>query len=349
MPAKFFGEYLLERGVITREMLTEATALQPALTRPVCAAAVEKGLLSADQLAALDAERGMEEGKTLRIQVKDGKLSFEPRDKTFLDLSDQGLALAEALIEKGHLKLTDLQWLLRDYKKDVLEQDKQFWVYQQIREKILEGVPHKDLVSAFLQATVDTYIERTQRTVRFLDVKEDLDLRDEVDYVFSQQISGDRSFVFALGLPEDEVRVVASHLLGSEVREIDELALDAVSEVVNVAVGIGCRRLSAKNCKLHADSPHITTKTMMRRLVPPRALTVRMKTTSSMFYVMFFFEERERRSVLVWREGRAAPAHGTPRPVPPAGPPASERATPGSPARPGAAPRREVRREPTHR
>ncbi|MBN1268243.1 MAG: chemotaxis protein CheX [Kiritimatiellae bacterium] len=292
MPAKFFGEYLLERGAISREMLAEATALEDTIARPVLALAIEKGMLNEEQIAALDAasEARAETPVHTQAGTTPPALPAQPKKMPFMELSDSALTLAEALVMKGHLRLADLQRLVNDYKKHVLQEDRQFWIYQHMRETILAGIPHKEVVSFLLQVFIDAYVAATKQTVRVLDMKENQDLRHEVDYVIMQRIIGTPSFTFAMLLSEAHALSVASAIMGEAARALDEVALDAVSEFLNMAVGNACRRLSMTGRKFAMEPPSVTTKTMMRKLLPRHCLAVRLAVPSGNFAVMFFFE-----------------------------------------------------------
>ena len=53
MPSKLFGQYLLERSVITPKILVEVMAYQREIIQPLCKVAVEQGYSAEQELAAL--------------------------------------------------------------------------------------------------------------------------------------------------------------------------------------------------------------------------------------------------------------------------------------------------------
>lgn len=279
MGAQFFGEFLLEKGAVTREMLADAATLQNFIVRPPLALGIEKGVFRPDELRALDA--------AFQARAAPGAAK-----KPFLDLSDNALTLAEALVLRGHLRLEDLCRLVQEYKKEVLHKDRQFWLYQHMRETILEGIPHRDVVSFFLQVFLEAYAAAAKENVRIAEMKENVDLRHEMDCVFSQRIEGTPRFHFALLLNEKQVLAFVSALLGQPVNTLDGLALDAVSEFLNVTTGNACRRLSMAGRQFSAEPPSVTTKAMMRKLIPGQCLAARLTGPSGPFAVMFFFEPK---------------------------------------------------------
>lgn len=319
--AQFFGEYLVKLGVITPDMLIQAVKFQQSIDRPLLAMAIDKGFLTAEQLEILDRERQTTDGTSVDVNISDnGTLSFKQKTPQQW-VSDKGLFLAEALVQKGLISLTDVQKLFVQYRKQFLEKDKQFWINQHIRQTILPSLPHKEVVAFFLQITIDTYIKYTKQSVRVTDARSDVDFRDDVEYLFSQKVYGDRDFHFVIGMTEPVILAVASHMLRKTCDEIGDMELDALTEFVNVVVGNALGKLSMKNYKLMAKSPKYTTPTQMRDNLPNQCVAIAVQTVLGEFVVLFFFEEGEtvRRALLFGKdkkeEEQAAPSPA-PEPAP---------------------------------
>ena len=56
MPSKFFGQFLLERGVIGRDVFLGALQYQKSIQNPTCVVSLYGGYFSRPQLAELDRE-----------------------------------------------------------------------------------------------------------------------------------------------------------------------------------------------------------------------------------------------------------------------------------------------------
>ena len=50
MSAKFFGQFLLEKGRISSQQLVDALEYQKSVTQPIAVLALESGMLTADQV-----------------------------------------------------------------------------------------------------------------------------------------------------------------------------------------------------------------------------------------------------------------------------------------------------------
>ncbi|MBN1268241.1 MAG: chemotaxis protein CheX [Kiritimatiellae bacterium] len=284
MAAKFFGQYLLEKGAITRAMLLDAIEYQRQINTPLCMLAVEKGYLSRDQLRALDEAHKTSDKKFMELAVKENMLSFEQLEELGNARSERWMFLGEALVQRGHLTLVRLNELLEEYTRDLQPAATE-------TDDALAGVPEQEVVSALLQVTVDLFLHYTKQIVQIVSVDKARAEPDDIAYVFAQRVTGDKKFHYALALPEELILSIASYMLGEQVAEVDDMALDTVSEFVNVVIGNGCTKLSMENFKVHAEPPRVMTKQMMQDLLPSHIVAVNMRTTKGVFRILFFFEQ----------------------------------------------------------
>lgn len=285
MSTRFFGQFLLERGVITRDMLLDAIKHQKTINKPLCALAVEKGYLSQQQLQELDAEHRKSDRKFLEIAVRKEMLQFQQLEDLARAKSDRWVFLAEALVDKGYVNLVQLNQLFEEYRKVMSPAPTG-------PGPALAGIPEQEVVSALLDVTVDLFVHYTKQVVEVTSVARVSGEPDDVAYVFTQEVTGDKNFFYALALPEKLTLSIASYMLQEEQKEINSMALDAVSEFVNVVIGNGCTKLSLNDFKVHAKAPQIMTRDMVKRLLPADVIAVNMKTTRGDFRVLFFFESK---------------------------------------------------------
>lgn len=283
MAAKFFGQYLLEKGAITRAMLLDAIEYQRQINTPLCMLAVEKGYLSPEQLKSLDEAHRTSDKRFMELAVKEKMLTFEQLEELGQARSERWMFLAEALVQRGHLTLVRLNELLQAYRKELAAAE---------TPSVVAGVPEREVVSAFLQVTVDLFLHYTRQIVQIVSVEQVQAEPQDIAYVFAQRIIGDKNLYYALALPEDLIVSIASYMLGEPVKEVNDIALDTVTEFVSVVVGNGCTKLSMDNFKVHAEPPRLMTKEMMKDLLPGQIVAVNMKTTKGEFRILFFFEKR---------------------------------------------------------
>jgi CheY-specific phosphatase CheX len=183
------------------------------------------------------------------------------------------------------LSLSRLRDLFEEYKKERITADPDFGLPQ-------SATKEREVITALLKITVDIFIHYTRQIVKVSSIADTAPEPEDVAFTFSQKIKGDKNFYYLLALPEALTRAIASYILQQEVAEIDGIALDAVSEFVNVVVGNGCAQMSAKNdWKVTAEPPQVMPKRMLAKLLTSNTVTVTMKTTKGDFQVIFAFVE----------------------------------------------------------
>ena len=285
MALKFFGQFLLEQGAITRDQLLDAVKYQGSIVRPLCALAIERGYLTKEQIAKLDAEHQGSDKKFIEIALHENILTFQQMEELHKIKSERWVFLGEALANRGHLTLSRMNELFEEYRKGQPVEDS-------FLSKTLASVPEHEIITAMLQVTVDLFIHYTKQIVEVLAVEEaPIVSGDSVAYVFAQKVAGDKNFDYAMALPEMLTLAIASHMMGEEMKEVNATVLDAVSEFVNVVIGNGCTKLCLKNFKVHAEPPRIMTRESISKLQPKNTVVVIMKTMKGEFQVLFLFQE----------------------------------------------------------
>ena len=286
MATQFFGQFLLEKRAITREQLLDASKYQKQIELPLCAMAIGSGCLSDENLSALDADCAPPDAEYLAAAVRRNMITFDQLQKLSRDRTERWEFLGEALAARGYLPLLALKTLLAEYRQvnpppaeDMLE-----W---------LMAVPgdRREIVSSFLDVTTDLLLHYTRQLVEVLRIKREANESDDITYVFSQKVTGDREFRYALALPEDLTLSVASQMLQEENVEINALVLDAVSEFVNIVVGNGCTKLNMRNARVTTEPPQALKQDMLDTILPDDVVNVRLKAAGGEFDVLFLFSD----------------------------------------------------------
>jgi CheY-specific phosphatase CheX len=284
MACKFFGQFLLEQGIVSRDALLQAIDHQRAIAFPACALAISRKILTAENLATLETQGPMESTLTRALQM--GVINQTQLDEINGQTAERWMYLAEALMHKGHVGLRQFGELVDQYRREQEPLDPSIG-------NTLGEIPEKDLVTSFLEVTVDLFLHYTRQIVQVDSVEKVSCQPDAISYVFSQQVLGDRSFSYALALPEKLVILIASHMLQEEVRSVDAMVMDAGAEFVNMIVGHGCIKLNMKNTRVTAAPPQAVMGNRLMNVLPPTTLGVRMRTAKGSFQVVFIFSQNK--------------------------------------------------------
>ncbi len=138
MAVKFFGQFLVEKGLITREKLLKALELQQATNLKFGEMAHAMGLLSSVDIDRIHRLQHTEDLRFGDAAQKLGLLTSEQVQQVVTRQSNSYLYIGHALVEVGALNPDQLERHLADFQKDQA-------VYRVDRIEIPSNVPHAGL------------------------------------------------------------------------------------------------------------------------------------------------------------------------------------------------------------
>jgi len=251
MSAKFFGQYLLEKGRITSQQLVDALEYQKSITAPIGALALDHGLLTVDQIKLILGRQLKSEKRFGELAVSLGLLTQARVDELLQTQSSHKLLLGEALMVKGYISVETLERELKEYKK---EEDK---LSTQLNATF-NTIGNKQIVKTFTDLMVMMFNNFGQQDIKVEQCemgKENIRL---FRWVISQKIAGENvEFNCLLSVPPKLLLQMASTMLDENISTADELALDATKEFVNIANGNACAKLSENGVALTMLPPEV--------------------------------------------------------------------------------------------
>jgi hypothetical protein len=140
MFGQFFGEFLLQRRAVTRLQLDAALRYQKERNKPVGLMAMDFGLLNGAQVSAVMEEQLVTGEQFGRIAVMSGLLTEESLHLLLAQQAEDHLLIGEALVEMEHLHLNDLEELLKEFRRQNVEE------VRRIR-RLLEAQPQAELLA----------------------------------------------------------------------------------------------------------------------------------------------------------------------------------------------------------
>ena len=252
MSARFFGQYLLEKGRINSQQLLTALELQKTVLMPLGIMALERGWLGAPRIKEI---LDLQKSKPLRfgeLAMASGYLTQVQVDELLqVQEASHRVRLGEALVTKGYMTLESLERELTEYNK---ESEK----FSADVSGAFSTLPHKEIVKTFTDLMLvmftrfgkqDIIIERCESG------KEKLRL---FRWVIAQKITGvNIAFNCLLSVPPKLLLQMASTMLDDNIDSADELTLDASKEFVNIANGNACAKLSEDGIELTMLPPEV--------------------------------------------------------------------------------------------
>lgn len=274
MTAKFIGQYLLEKGLITRDALLAATDQQLRVNLTLGALAVAKGLLSEAQADAINLEQQRTDKRFGEIAIARNLLKAQQIDELLDAQKKQRVFLGEILIKQGYISSEKFEAELALFKK---EQEQN----AELVKLDLRSLPQHEVIEDFLDMTLKILLRVAKEQVKITSVTR---TALQCPYTFAQRINGDQKFDYVLALPENMVRALCQHFLRINCVKVDELALDAMNEVLNIISGNGCAKLSARGMKVTLDPPRA-----ISSAAPANAICIGLSSVDADFEVRFYF------------------------------------------------------------
>ena len=243
MTAKFFGQFLLERGKIIKEELLDAIKFQKELNVKLGTIALDAGYLTAEQIEGIFSEQQCSDKLFGEIAIERNMLSQEQLEDLLAIQKNEHITLGEALLQKGYLTLGDLEAELAAYKKEEPKLTEE--AYQAI-----ENLKTSKIAKVFLELTIKLW-----RRLGDLDFHVVSSLNDKggiAPHMWNvyQKFHGDIEGVYVLSLTEDLVLRIGSAIVQEQMREMDALAKDSGKEFVNIVVGNSATQLSGDSIKI---------------------------------------------------------------------------------------------------
>jgi CheY-specific phosphatase CheX len=274
MTAKFIGQFLLEKGAITREALLEATEQQMRVNLTLGALAVAKGFLNESQADAINLEQQRTDKRFGEIAISRFLLTERQIDELLNEQKKRRVFLGEILIQQGHISKEKFETELTLFKK---EQERN----AEVVKIDLHALPQHVVIEDFLDMTLKILLRVAKEQVKITSVSH---TALQCPHTFAQRIHGDQKFEYVLALPTNMLFSLCHHFLRINCTEVNELALDAIREVLNIISGNGCAKLSARGMKVSLDPPRD-----ISGAAPANAICIGMSSVDADFEVRFYF------------------------------------------------------------
>jgi hypothetical protein len=239
---QFFGQFLLQKGLLTAEQLCSVFEDEASVRVKLGILAIDKGWMT-----AAEAQEIHELQKTMDLRFGDlavskGYLNSYQVEELLQAQRSRHLSLSQAILDRGYLSLAELTPVLTLYKAEsTLGEEDGKDDFDNISRLVLD-------ISQLSQEQQELYSRYTglflRNVVRFLQVtpvpeKADSFLGKADDWLISQTLRIDgKQLLTGLVLPDKTLIRLASLYSGETIDEINELALDSAAEFLNLHNGM---------------------------------------------------------------------------------------------------------------
>lgn len=267
---RLFGNYLVNKGLITKEQLETAIDSQKKVRVKLGLIAVSEKLMTPEQSDEVNRLQSVMDKRFGDIAVEKGYLTDDQVGRLLGLQGNQYLTFAQAITDNNFMTLESFEAAFADYQKEL-----GFTLTDM--DAIKSGDPDR-IVPLFIPEGTDPiqteYISVAIRTViRLIDSdayigQAEWGRFDSFDAVATQGLKGDKAAALAFAGNGDSLLSIAVPFGKEEFPEVDMDALDAVAEFINCINGMFATGISAK---LKVD------------MLPPSFKNNRVKATSDRY------------------------------------------------------------------
>ena len=289
MFSAFFGNYLLNKGVVTRDELKEVLADLSKTRLKLGVLAMDAGYMTSAQVNEINHLQATLDQRFGELALQKGFLTDEQLIELLSLQKSEHLLLAQGLIDRGILTTESFETEIMLYKLENGLDDDQF-------EAIKNGDVHvittafmafeKSIASGFYIDFVSLFVKSL---IRFVDTFVQIDRVEKIDrilytHLFSQHLLGEEKIFTAFSGEESALLAIASKTAGEVMTEIDDYAIDACGEFLNQANGLFVVNLSDQDIEYDLT---IQAYTKEASINPHRTLyRIPIHLSSGMIYLM---------------------------------------------------------------
>lgn len=239
MGVQFFGEFLIDRWVITRGQLIEALELQNYRNPKFGQVAVERGYLSEDQVEQVHLQQRSTDKQFAELAMALGYLDEQQAQEILTYQKNNHLYLGEALLELGHITEEILERELAIFKEEQSQ-------YEIERINLPSDVPARPLLEVAVDLTRKLLERLVGVRVKLGDVQQGVvEVSKDRHLTVSVAFSGTFKARYLLSPTSDVAVSIASAVLREDAtRESEEVVEDAVKEFCNIVCGNAVAKLA---------------------------------------------------------------------------------------------------------
>ena len=256
---QYFGHYLLNKGILNNVQLSAVLDAERSVKVKLGLLAINAGLMTAAQVEDIHHLQRTRDQRFGDLAVEMGFLTSVQVDQLLASQREGHLSIMQVITDRNYMTLTAVENALNDFREEYgitisgVETENETAIIKQV----------VDLASAGDKADLlYNYVGLIKRNaVRFLDdpsfifIKNSTGNSAQKKWLVSQNIVGDITLSASFLMEESVLLAIATRFYGEKLVTVDELALDSVSEFLNVNNGVFCSSLSERGLMTDLQPP----------------------------------------------------------------------------------------------
>lgn len=256
----FFGKYLQDAGVLTKEQYEDIIEKSRTARVKMGLLAVNEGFMTEAQAEEVNQIQAMKDARFGDIAVEKGYLTDDQVGALLKKQGDSYLLFVQELVERDILTLEEIQKHLNSYKRA-----------ERFTSLDIDAIKSSDvdkIIQIFVKdgsvpTVVKDYIALMARNlVRFVDNKIRFEKIERINtytskFIASQCFTGD--YELFIGICGSGDKIIGEAFGKEEFEELDEDCLDAVCEFINVCNGLFASKASLEEITIDMLPPNMYT------------------------------------------------------------------------------------------
>ena len=261
MHTQFFGNFLLNKGVITPEQLIEALKVQSSTHKKFGTLAIHSGYMSASEVADVYITQTHYDKRFGELAVELGYLTPEQVDKLLTIQLPNYMLLGQILVDKKIVTHIELENLITEYKSeyeiyelDMMEEQKDM-VDKLLTDLYLpEDLPDTQNITSYLTLLFNNLVRFIGEDFTPLNIMTLPEV--PTNFCVSQKVEGDFAFLSALDMDSETAIAFASRYVDDEFETFDEYVSASIEDFLNLHNGLFSVNMSNDyTLELHLQPP----------------------------------------------------------------------------------------------
>lgn len=277
MFSAFFGNYLLNKGVVSREELNKVLNDQKEIRLKLGVLAINSNYMTVEQVEEVHELQASMDRRFGEIATIKGYITDKQVGDLLAQQKSEHLILAQALIDAGIMTMTTFQEEIELYKLAHGLNDEQF---EAIKKGDVDVVMtaflafEKNEMSKFYIDFVTLFVKNI---IRFVNTNVSIDRVEKVDSIiythfFKQNIKGKSDIFTGYSADTNALLDIASKHADEEFSQLDEYPLDSANEFLNLTNGLFVVNMSNEGNEMdltvqeHITNMSLSVKSSMYRI-----------------------------------------------------------------------------------
>lgn len=243
MHTQFFGNFLLNKGVITPEQLIEALKIQANTHKKLGTLAIHSGFMSASEVEDVYITQTHFDKLFGELAVNLGYLTEGQVDDLLTTQLPDYMLLGQILIDQEILTHIELENLIAEYQSvyeiydlEMMEEQQEM-VNKLLSEIYLpEDLPHSEHILSYLTLLFNNLVRFIGEDFTILNVMTLPEV--PTNFCIAQDINGTISFLSALDMDQETAITFASRYVNDDFDDFDEYVRASIEDFLNLHNGL---------------------------------------------------------------------------------------------------------------